>query len=109
MPLLSNNRLTITQMTTTGQSIWLHLGTILPKSASLVLTLVNASSFVGRIEYSDNGSTVTAITTNTTAVTDAGTTNLVYPVSVQYPYIRINWISGTATSLNASLESTLIG
>lgn len=108
MPLLSNHSLPITQMTTSGQSIWLNLGTSMPKSASLVLTLVNASALVTKIEYSDDGSTVTATSQNAPSVTDAGTAKLVYPVSTQYPYVRINWVSGTATSLNASLESTLI-
>lgn len=107
MALLTNATNSITQLTASGTSTWIDLNRINPKNASIILTWVNASSAIAKIEYSDDRSTVASVSENTTSLTNAGTVALTYPISVVYPYIRVNWVSGTATSLDASVESTI--
>ena len=73
---------------------------------NLEIKIVVGVDVVYRVEYSNNASAVYGITLPSTAYT--GSTTLIVPVSTAYPYLRLVWVSGTATSVDTTLLGEMI-
>lgn len=102
----SSKVLTSAQLTGAGNTAWINLASIKPRSASARAVLVLPASFVGRIEYSNDASTVIGTGVTINAISTAGT--YIEPISTAYAYVRMVWVSGTATSLNFSIEGEMV-
>ena len=101
----------ITQLVAAGSSAWNLIGKFNPVSAGVVVTVVNGSALIARVEYSDDGDgAANVIGEATPAITDAGT--VIYALDLKvladYPYYRITWVSGTADSVDAQYNHNLL-
>jgi hypothetical protein len=100
------NKTSITQLTAIGISTYVRLGT--PKSAEVELTMDTSASLVVRVVYSNNaGTTVVAKSVDYT-IPD-GSLKIVLPVAVDYQSVAVQWVSGTATTVDAIVKTNILG
>lgn len=96
----------ITQLTAAGESEYLELGS--PKSAEFEIVCDTSSSLIVRFLYSnDGGTTEHARSENITLVN--GSLTHVLPIALDYETVAIEWVSGTATTVDGTLKTNILG
>lgn len=90
---------TQTTLTSTGTTDFVPMHKYGLDSAWYELVVTGGSSAVVIVEYSNNGSTVAAYGETKTITVTPATTYLLNIEQDAYPYVRLNFSGGTATSI----------
>ena len=96
-------------LTTTGTTDWMEVGKKQPKSLELLVTTDTPNGVSLKVEYSEDGTNVVSESLLLTGITDADDYVFSIPAVATYPYVRLNWTAGTATSIDVQGRAVILG